>query len=216
MTSLAGKTSRSPYLTALPCWPYPTIWMLKKWRSPRPSSNVPRPCARWLGISHNHGFRTDALIWWTNARKQSWLRERLLPWSAPSALAAPPQIDSLHTPMIDIDHIEQVKLAAGSLKNGKASGLDQITAEAIKAGDDVLLKRFHMLIQMIWQSDCMPLRWKKAFIINSSSSSICDRSYVCRRWWQGYEHPVWHHLLHSAIWPQDQCGQNAAQFWRYS
>lgn len=56
--------------------------------------------------------------------------------------------------------IEEVELAVDSLKNGKAPGLDQIAAEAIKAGGDVLRHRIHLFIQLIWRLDKIPSRWK--------------------------------------------------------
>ena len=80
--------------------------------------------------------------------------------------AAPPPIDPPETPMVDTEPtIKEVKAAARSLKNGKAPGVDQVTAEAIKAGGDVLLYRLHLLVQTIWRTEQVPLRWRKAVIV---------------------------------------------------
>lgn len=43
--------------------------------------------------------------------------------------------------------LAKVKTAIRTLKNGKALGVDAITAESIKAGGDVLLQRVHLLLQ---------------------------------------------------------------------
>ena len=75
--------------------------------------------------------------------------------------AAPPPIDPPETPMVDTEPtIKEVKAASRSLKNGKAPGVDQVTAEAIKAGGDVLLHRLHLLVQTIWRTEQVPLRWR--------------------------------------------------------
>lgn len=64
--------------------------------------------------------------------------------------------------MIDLEPaIEEVKLAVDTLQNGKAHGLDQVTAQVIKAGHDM---RRHLLIQLRGRSDQIPWRWKKASV----------------------------------------------------
>lgn len=47
----------------------------------------------------------------------------------------------------DESTLAKVKTAIGTLKNGKALGVDAITAESIKAGGDVLLQQVHLLPQ---------------------------------------------------------------------
>ena len=61
--------------------------------------------------------------------------------------------------------MQEVKAAIQTLKNGKAPGTDQITAEAIKAGGDILLHRLHILLQTIWRTEQVPTTWKKAIVI---------------------------------------------------
>ncbi|XP_023238427.1 probable serine/threonine-protein kinase tsuA [Centruroides sculpturatus] len=81
-------------------------------------------------------------------------------------LADPPQIDQPTTPMSDAEPtIAEVKAAIGSLNIGKAAGLDLITAEAIKAGGDILHHRLYLLIKTIWHTEQIPAIWKKAIIV---------------------------------------------------
>lgn len=61
--------------------------------------------------------------------------------------------------------IQEVKAAIQTLKNGKVPGTDQITAEAIKAGGDILLHRLHILLQTIRRTEQVPTAWKKAIVI---------------------------------------------------
>lgn len=56
-------------------------------------------------------------------------------------------------------------MAICSLKTGKAPGVDQVSAEAIKAGRDTLLHRLHALLKTIWRTERIPLAWKKAVIV---------------------------------------------------
>ncbi|KAK6478437.1 hypothetical protein HHUSO_G20753 [Huso huso] len=80
--------------------------------------------------------------------------------------AEPPLIDPPANPFLDDEPtVDEVKTGVRSLKNGKAPGVDQVTAEAIKAGGDVLLHRLHALLSLIWNSERIPSAWKKAMIV---------------------------------------------------
>ena len=61
--------------------------------------------------------------------------------------------------------LEEVKAATLALKNGKAPGVDQVAAEAIKAGGDVILHRLHSLLRTIWRTEQVPRTWQKAVIV---------------------------------------------------
>ena len=61
--------------------------------------------------------------------------------------------------------IDEVKAAVRTLRNGKASGIDQIISEAIKAGRNILLQRIRSLLQTMWRTERIPSVWKKAVVI---------------------------------------------------
>ena len=86
----------------------------------------------------------------------------------------PPQGPLLEPPLIYLPEntfsdgeptISKLKSAIKSLKNGKAPGIDQVTAEMIKAGGDTLLQRLHSLLKLIWHTERIPSAWKKAIIV---------------------------------------------------
>uniref|UniRef100_A0A914X1W4 Reverse transcriptase domain-containing protein n=1 Tax=Plectus sambesii TaxID=2011161 RepID=A0A914X1W4_9BILA len=52
-----------------------------------------------------------------------------------------------------------------ALKNGKAPGPDEVVAESLKAGGQILAERLHRLILTIWNTGVIPSAWKKAVII---------------------------------------------------
>ena len=81
-------------------------------------------------------------------------------------IADPPHIEPPEIAMSDAEPtIDEVKAAVRTLRNGKASGVDQITSEAIQAGGDILLQRIHSLLQTIWRTERIPSVWKKAVVI---------------------------------------------------
>ena len=78
----------------------------------------------------------------------------------------PPPIDPPENPFLDDEPtVNEMRSAIRSLKNGKAPGMDQVTAEMIKAGGDILLQRLHVLLTRIWRSERVPSAWKKAIIV---------------------------------------------------
>ncbi|EYC15224.1 hypothetical protein Y032_0037g3398 [Ancylostoma ceylanicum] len=62
-------------------------------------------------------------------------------------------------------NIDEIRKAVRSLKNGKLPGVDNITAEAIKAGGEVLLRRLHSLISLVRQSEVIPATWNRALVV---------------------------------------------------
>ncbi|KAK6015663.1 hypothetical protein OSTOST_18884 [Ostertagia ostertagi] len=61
--------------------------------------------------------------------------------------------------------MEEVRAAVMSLKNRKAAGVDNVTAEAIKAGGEVLVQRLHRLMCRVWQTEVVPTTWKRSIIV---------------------------------------------------
>ena len=61
--------------------------------------------------------------------------------------------------------LEEVEKAVKDLKNNKASGVDGIPAEVMKAGGESLVAMFHELCQKIWKSTVIPAEWTKSLLI---------------------------------------------------
>jgi hypothetical protein len=93
--------------------------------------------------------------------------ERLYNHPAPDgALADPPDLgEPTETISEEEPSIAEINIAVKQLKNNKAAGADEITAEALKAGGDLLAQRLHSLITLIWQSESIPMTWKHAIIV---------------------------------------------------
>lgn len=51
------------------------------------------------------------------------------------------------------------------LKNNKRSGEDQLTAEMIKAGENISVSMLHNLLKEIWKSKQVPQDWKNSVVI---------------------------------------------------
>lgn len=72
-----------------------------------------------------------------------------------------PQLNiSMHEPTV-----AEVELAIKALKNGKASGLDQVQAEMLKRGGDVLVKQLHEICVKVWRDERSPKEWSAGIII---------------------------------------------------
>jgi len=59
----------------------------------------------------------------------------------------------------------KVEIATGMLKNYKCPGTDQIPAEFIKAGGEMLCSEIHKLICFTWNKEELPQEWKKYLIV---------------------------------------------------
>ena len=55
--------------------------------------------------------------------------------------------------------------AVTQLQNGKAPGIDCITAELLKADMELSTNRLHQLLKKIWEHDKILLSWKRGLII---------------------------------------------------
>ena len=81
----------------------------------------------------------------------------------------PDIIERAHIPEVDM-HIEEptidcVRKAIKSLKNNKAPGLDNISAELIKHGGEILEFQLFKLIIKIWRVEAIPNDWDTGNII---------------------------------------------------
>jgi hypothetical protein len=59
----------------------------------------------------------------------------------------------------------EVEIAIAKLKQYKSSGIDQIPAELIQAGREMLLSAIHKLINSIWNKEELPDQWKEYIIV---------------------------------------------------
>ncbi|KAI8479716.1 hypothetical protein Bbelb_425190 [Branchiostoma belcheri] len=68
---------------------------------------------------------------------------------------------------VDCDNIteDEVANAIKNLKNHKAAGIDQIPAELLKKGGDIMLKKLTVLCNTCWELGNTPLDWRKGAIM---------------------------------------------------
>ena len=59
----------------------------------------------------------------------------------------------------------EIKQAIIQLKNGKASGPDNIPAEALKADIDTSVEMLHSLFEKIWEEEDVPTDWKEGHLV---------------------------------------------------
>jgi hypothetical protein len=59
----------------------------------------------------------------------------------------------------------EVDIAIAKLKKYKSPGSDQIPAELIQAGGDILLSAIHKLINSVWSKEELPDQWKEPIIV---------------------------------------------------
>jgi hypothetical protein len=71
----------------------------------------------------------------------------------------------VHTaePLLGPSHLE-VEIAIAKLKKYKSPGIEQIPAELIQAGSEMLLSAIHKLINSIWNKE-LPDQWKESIIV---------------------------------------------------
>jgi hypothetical protein len=63
-----------------------------------------------------------------------------------------------------LSHFE-VETAIAKFKRYKLPGSDQIPAELIQAGGEMLLSVIHILINSIWNKEELPDKWKETIIV---------------------------------------------------
>jgi hypothetical protein len=59
----------------------------------------------------------------------------------------------------------EIEIAITKLKKYKSPGSDQIPAELIKAGGEILLSAIHKLITSIWKKEELPDQWNESIIV---------------------------------------------------
>jgi hypothetical protein len=59
----------------------------------------------------------------------------------------------------------KVEMAIEKLKSHKSSGIDQVPAEKIEAGDRKIRSEIHKLTNSIWNKEELSEKWKESFIV---------------------------------------------------
>jgi hypothetical protein len=57
-----------------------------------------------------------------------------------------------------------VEIAIAKLKKYKSPSADEISAELIQAGDEILLSAIHKLINSVWNKEELPDQWKECIL----------------------------------------------------
>jgi hypothetical protein len=68
-------------------------------------------------------------------------------------------------PLVPEPSLVQVEICVGKLKWYKSPSTDQIPADLIKAGGEILRSEIHTLIRSIWNKEELPQQWKESIII---------------------------------------------------
>ncbi len=63
---------------------------------------------------------------------------------------------------------QEIKKAIQSMRTGRAQGIDQVTAEMIKADLDGSCKELKQILDRIWQEKRVPDQWKQGLIFKIS------------------------------------------------
>jgi len=73
----------------------------------------------------------------------------------------------IHTaePLVPEPSASEVELTIDKLKSHKSPGVDQISAELIKAGGRTIFLEIHKLITSIWKKEELPEEWKESIIV---------------------------------------------------
>jgi hypothetical protein len=70
----------------------------------------------------------------------------------------------------------EVEIAIAKLKKYKSPGSDQIPAELIQAGGEMLLSAIHKLVSSIWNKEKLPDQWTESIIVPTHKN--CDKTVI--------------------------------------
>ena len=81
----------------------------------------------------------------------------------------PPAIDEIPGPPEEADDLppislEEIEQAVNKMKNRKAPGIDNITAEALKAGGKPMTEMLHKIFNAIWVQEKTPKDWARMLV----------------------------------------------------
>ncbi|KAH9593899.1 hypothetical protein MS3_00002414 [Schistosoma haematobium] len=92
----------------------------------------------------------------------------------------PPNIEAAPTDLpinVGPPTIEEISMAIGQIKSGKAAGPDNIPAEALKPDVSVTARILHILFNEIWDEERVPTDWKEGLLVKipkKGNLSNCD------------------------------------------
>ena len=72
---------------------------------------------------------------------------------------------------------EEVEQAVKKLQNGKAAGEDEIVAEMLKSGGEVMIDWLLEILQEVWRTKQLPSEWKKSILVpvhKKKDRKVCD------------------------------------------
>ena len=78
--------------------------------------------------------------------------------------------------------LSEVEAAIRRLQNGKAPGIDSLTAELLKADMVFSTNRIHQLLNKIWDHEKILINWKSGLIIRLAKKGNLKE---CKNW-EGY------------------------------
>ena len=101
-------------------------------------------------------------------------------------LNRPPPQDAPQLKPEDLLHINtgpitkaEIRKSLRSLKNGKATGTDNIPPEALKEGGEVIVDQLHHLLNLIWTTEEIPMEWKKGLLVKLPKHGDLSQ---CSKW----------------------------------
>ena len=101
-------------------------------------------------------------------------------------LNRPPPQDTPQLEPEDLLHINtgpitkaEIRKTLRSLKNGKATGTDNIPPEALKEGGEVIVHQLHHLLNLIWTTEEIPMEWKKGLLVKLPKHGDLSQ---CSKW----------------------------------
>jgi hypothetical protein len=73
----------------------------------------------------------------------------------------------MHTaePFVALPRASEFEVVIGNLKSSKFLGVDQIPAELIEAGGEILHSEIHRLIKLMWNKQELPHQWKESVVV---------------------------------------------------
>jgi hypothetical protein len=81
------------------------------------------------------------------------------------------QLLNVHNNVSDVRQIEvhttEVEIAIGKFKKYTSPGSDEIPAEVIQAGGEILLSVIHKLINSVWNKEELHDRWQESIILST-------------------------------------------------